>query len=607
MGIHIIKMPDIGEGIAEVELAGWHVKVGDVVAEDQPLADVMTDKATVEIPSPVVGTVVSLGGQEGDVMAVGGELIRLEVEGAGNQKGGAAAGGSADAGTADAGSRAGSAGTVKQAGSASAGKQAGGAGASSSRGSASSAGNGNRAAASDDEGDADHMATNAPVDVPAADSVAADGIVAERATSNGGAVKGGSAKGAKAASVSSASGSSSTSSSRADSSDSASHASSSASSAASSSSAKPVERHEPADVHALNAKSAASPAVRKRARDLGIDLPDIQGSGPAGRIQHEDLDAHLLAARETQAASENGSSSDRIGSSSSHAGPGSAGRGQAGQSAAASGSAGASTRGNAGSSSAPRSTAEVRSYADEDFMHDRYEQRHDEHQVPVIGLRRKIAQKMVESKTRIPHYSYVEEIDVTDLETLRAQLNQKWGEKRGKLTILPFLIRAIVMALPDFPQINARFDDDAGVVTRFGAVHLGVAAQSDAGLMVPVIRHAESRDMWSLASEITRLAQAVRSGSVRREDMSGSTITVTSLGALGGIVTTPVINHPEVGIVGVNRIVERPMYRNGVVVPRKLMNLSSSFDHRVVDGMDAAEFIQAVRALLEQPAMLFVD
>ena len=259
------------------------------------------------------------------------------------------------------------------------------------------------------------------------------------------------------------------------------------------------------------------------------------------------------------------------------------------------------------SAPAPRSTAEVRSYADEDFVHDRYEQRHDEHQVPVIGLRRKIAQKMVESKTRIPHYSYVEEIDVTDLETLRAQLNQKWGEKRGKLTILPFLIRAIVMALPDFPQINARFDDDAGVVTRFGAVHLGVAAQSDAGLMVPVIRHAESRDMWSLASEITRLAQAVRSGSVRREEMSGSTITVTSLGALGGIVTTPVINHPEVGIVGVNRIVERPMYRNGVVVPRKLMNLSSSFDHRVVDGMDAAEFIQAVRALLEQPAMLFVD
>ncbi|MDQ2187531.1 dihydrolipoamide acetyltransferase family protein [Alcaligenaceae bacterium A4P071] len=600
MGIHIIKMPDIGEGIAEVELAGWHVKVGDVVAEDQPLADVMTDKATVEIPSPVVGTVVSLGGQEGDVMAVGGELIRLEVEGAGNQKGGATAagGGSAHAGSADAGSQ-----------GAGAGKQAGAAGGATSRASASSSGN--RATASDDEGDADHMATNAPVDVPAADSVAADGIVAEGATSNGGAVKGGSAKSAKAAAASSASGSSSTSSSRADSSASAPHTSSSAShaalSAASASSAKPVERHAPADVHALNAKSAASPAVRKRARDLGIDLPDIQGSGPAGRIQHEDLDAHLLAARETQAASASGSSSDRIGSSSSNAGPGSTGRSQAGQSAAASGSAGASTRGNTGSSSAPRSTAEVRSYADEDFMHDRYEQRHDEHQVPVIGLRRKIAQKMVESKTRIPHYSYVEEIDVTDLETLRAQLNQKWGEKRGKLTILPFLIRAIVMALPDFPQINARFDDDAGVVTRFGAVHLGVAAQSDAGLMVPVIRHAESRDMWSLASEITRLAQAVRSGSVRREEMSGSTITVTSLGALGGIVTTPVINHPEVGIVGVNRIVERPMYRHGVVVPRKLMNLSSSFDHRVVDGMDAAEFIQAVRALLEQPAMLFVD
>lgn len=587
MGIHIIKMPDIGEGIAEVELAGWHVKVGDVVAEDQPLADVMTDKATVEIPSPVVGTVVSLGGQEGDVMAVGGELIRLEVEGAGNQKGGAAAtaGGSADAGTADAGSQAGSAG---------AGKQASGTGASSLRGSASSAGNGNRAAASNDEGDADHMATNAPADVPAADSVAADGIVAEGATSNGGAVQGGSANSAKAASASSASGSSSTSFSRADSSAAASYASSSA---ASPSSAKPVERHEPADVHALNAKSSASPAVRKRARDLGIDLPDVQGSGPAGRIQHEDLDAHLLAGKAAQAASPASASGGATGS----AAPAASMAKNAGASASA------AMRSGGAPAPAPRSTAEVRSYADEDFMHDRYEQRHDEHQVPVIGLRRKIAQKMVESKTRIPHYSYVEEIDVTDLETLRAQLNQKWGEKRGKLTILPFLIRAIVMALPDFPQINARFDDDAGVVTRFGAVHLGVAAQSDAGLMVPVIRHAESRDMWSLASEITRLAQAVRSGSVRREEMSGSTITVTSLGALGGIVTTPVINHPEVGIVGVNRIVERPMYRNGVVVPRKLMNLSSSFDHRVVDGMDAAEFIQAVRALLEQPAMLFVD
>ncbi|MYZ42446.1 dihydrolipoamide acetyltransferase family protein [Schauerella aestuarii] len=564
MGIHIIKMPDIGEGIAEVELAGWHVKVGDVVAEDQPLADVMTDKATVEIPSPVVGTVVSLGGQEGDVMAVGGELIRLEVEGAGNQKGGAAAGGA------------------------------------TSRASASSSGN--RATASDDdEGDADHMATNAPVDVPAADSVAADGIVAEGATSNGGAVTGGNAKSAKAASASSASGSSSTSSSRADASASASLASSSAShgssSAASSVSAKPVERHEPADVHALNAKSAASPAVRKRARDLGIDLPDVQGSGPAGRIQHEDLDAHLLAGKAAQTASPASASAGATGS----AAP------AANMAKNAGASASAAMRSGGAPAPAPRSTAEVRSYADEDFVHDRYEQRHDEHQVPVIGLRRKIAQKMVESKTRIPHYSYVEEIDVTDLETLRAQLNQKWGEKRGKLTILPFLIRAIVMALPDFPQINARFDDDSGVVTRFGAVHLGVAAQSDAGLMVPVIRHAESRDMWSLASEITRLAQAVRSGSVRREEMSGSTITVTSLGALGGIVTTPVINHPEVGIVGVNRIVERPMYRNGVVVPRKLMNLSSSFDHRVVDGMDAAEFIQAVRALLEQPAMLFVD
>jgi 2-oxoisovalerate dehydrogenase E2 component (dihydrolipoyl transacylase) len=290
-------------------------------------------------------------------------------------------------------------------------------------------------------------------------------------------------------------------------------------------------------------KPLASPAVRKRAWDLGIELRYVQGSGPAGRILHEDLDAYL--------------------------------QGQGG---------GAQARGGVA-----------------------YAERNDEENVPVIGLRRKIAQKMAESKRRIPHFSYVEEIDVTELEELRASLNQKWGAARGKLTLLPLLARAMVVALRDFPQINARYDDEGGVVTRYGAVHIGIATQSDGGLMVPVMRHAEARDLWSMAAEIVRLAEAVRTGSASRDELSGSTITITSLGPLGGIVTTPVINHPEVGIVGVNRIVERPAIRNGAVVARKLMNLSSSFDHRVVDGMDAARFIQAVRALLEQPALLFVE
>lgn len=448
MGIHIIKMPDIGEGIAEVELVGWHVKVGDTVAEDQPLADVMTDKATVEIPSPVVGKVVALGGDVGQVMAVGGELIRLEVEGEGNV-------------------RAGSAAPQKTAPAA--------------------------------------AEAPAPAKPDGAAKAAAGGIAGQIAAS--------------------------------------------VSQPASPAPAKPQAPPRPAAAAApvvarqAGDKPLASPAVRKRAWDLGLELRYVQGSGPAGRVMHEDLDAYLQSQ-----------------------GSGSAARG---------GSA--------------------------------YVQRNDEEAVPVIGLRRKIAQKMAESKRRIPHFSYVEEIDVTELEDLRVQLNQKWGESRGKLTLLPLLARAMVVALRDFPQINARYDDEGGVVTRYGAVHIGIATQSDGGLMVPVLRHAEARDLWSMAAEIGRLAQAVRSGTAGRDELSGSTITITSLGPLGGIVTTPVINHPEVGIVGVNRIVERPAFRNGAVVARKLMNLSSSFDHRVVDGMDAARFIQAVRALLEQPALLFVE
>jgi len=225
----------------------------------------------------------------------------------------------------------------------------------------------------------------------------------------------------------------------------------------------------------------------------------------------------------------------------------------------------------------------------------------------VIGLRRKIAQKMQESKRRIPHFTYVEEIDMSELEALRLRLNEIHGAARGRLTVLPFLIRAMVLALREFPQINARFDDDAGIVTRYGAVHMGIATQTEGGLMVPVVRHAEARDLWSSAAEIARLAEAARTGHAAREELSGSTITITSLGALGGLVSTPVINYPEVAIVGVNRMMLRPVIRDGAVVARQMMNLSSSFDHRVVDGLHAAQFVQALRGLLECPATLFLD
>ena len=225
----------------------------------------------------------------------------------------------------------------------------------------------------------------------------------------------------------------------------------------------------------------------------------------------------------------------------------------------------------------------------------------------VVDRHAELAQRMQDAKRRVAHFSYVEEVDVTALEELRIHLNEKHGASRGKLTLLPFLVRAMVVALRDFPQINARYDDEAQVITRLGAVHVGIATQADIGLMVPVVRHAEARSLWDSAAEIARLATAARNGKASRDELSGSSITLTSLGALGGIVSTPVLNLPEVAIVGVNKIVERPMVVKGQVVIRKMMNLSSSFDHRVVDGMDAALFIQAIRGLLEQPASLFVE
>ncbi len=466
MGIHIIKMPDIGEGIAEVELVAWHVKVGDMVAEDQILADVMTDKATVEIPSSVSGKVLALGGAVGQVMAVGSEVIRIEVEGAGNLKPEQAV---APVNTAQSASESGA-----------------------------------------------NVATPAvkPVDGPAAAATPAVAAVVAapsapppasagappQARSNANAGTSGSAKGnAKASS---------------------------------------------ALVRAPGDKPIASPAVRRQAWDQGVELQFVPGTGTAGRITHDDLQAYVARAAQAQ----------------------------------------------------PTGVSDQR-----------YAQRLDEQTIPVIGLRRKIAQKMQDAKRRIPHFTYVEEVDMTDLEALRGKLNAEHGKARGRLTVLPFLVRAMVLALRAHPEVNVRYDDDAGVLTRYGAVHLGLATQTEGGLMVPVIRHAETLDLWACAAEVVRLSEAARSGKATRDELTGSTITLTSLGALGGIVSTPVINHPEVGIVGVNRMVERPMVRGGAVVVRQMMNLSSSFDHRVVDGMNAAQFVQRIRGYLESPATLFVE
>lgn len=405
MAIHIVKVPDIGEGIAEVELVEWRVRPGETVVEDQPLADVMTDKATVEVPSPVAGTVVAIHGNAGDTLAVGSELARLETAA-----------------------------------------------------STAAPERGERTVASE---------------APSAQATAPRVTVAPPS---------------------------------------------------------PAPKQKP----------LASPSVRQHARELGVELSEVGGTGPEGRVTHEDLVRHA-----------------------------------------------------AGGTAKPAIAL-------------RYAERDGEHAVPVIGLRRQIALHM-QASLKIPHFTYVEEVDVTELEELRSRLNERFTATRGRLTVLPFLMRAIVLAVPAFPQINARFDDEKGVVTRFDSVNIGIATQTDAGLMVPVVRHAEAHDLWASAAEVARLAQAARAGKATRDELSGSTITITSLGPQGGIVTTPVINAPEVAIVGVNRIVERPVVHGGAIVPRRLMNLSSSFDHRVIDGAHGAEFVQALKGYLECPALLFVD
>jgi len=423
MGRYVFRLPDVGEGTTEAEIAQWHVKVGDLVAEEQPLVDVTTDKATVEISAPVAGKVLAVNGTPGEKLPVGSELVVLEVAG---------------------------------------------------------------------EGDAETPAP--PASPPPAAAAPAPAAAAKAAAAKPSPPPTPVAAPAAAPSP-------------------------------------PIARR-PGD------RPVASPAVRQRARDLGIELQFVPGSGPGGRIGHGDLDAYI------------------------------AGGGR------------------------PAAAAMTR--------------REGIVEVKVIGIRRTIAERMQEAKRRIPHYSYIEEVDVTQLEALRQSLNAALSKDAQRLTLLPFLIRALARAVPEHPEVNARFDDDAGVVARHAALHVGIATQTPNGLLVPVLRHAEALDLGQCASEVARLAQQARDGKIGRAELSGSTITVTSLGALGGLATTPVINHPEVAIVGVNRMVERPMVVDGQIAVRKMMNLSSSFDHRVVDGWDAARFVQRLRTLLEQPALLFV-
>lgn len=419
------NLPDIGEGIAEAEIVAWHVKVGDQITEDQPLADMMTDKATVEMESPVSGVVTKVAGEAGDVIAIGSMLVEIE--------------------------------------------------------------------AASDVSDVSHKTAEseaAPVPQATVEDELPQAPEAEVMQ--------------KAAS-------------------------------------EPVAA---APIVITDAKApssvqiTASPAVRQRAKDLGVDLTDVKAAG--GHVRHADLDAFLAYG------------------------------------------------------------------AQQGYRPPHASAKRDDEVIRVIGMRRRIADNMAASKRHIPHFTYVEEIDVTAIEAMRADLNANRGAK-PKLTLLPMLIVAICKTIPQFPMINARYDDENGIVTRHGAVHLGMATQTDAGLMVPVIRDAQDRNIWQLATEIARLADAARSGSAKSEELSGSTLTITSLGPLGGIATTPVINRPEVAIIGPNKIVERPMFVGDAIEARKLMNLSISCDHRVVDGWDAASYVQALKKLIETPVLLFAD
>ncbi|PQZ82993.1 MULTISPECIES: 2-oxo acid dehydrogenase subunit E2 [unclassified Brevundimonas] len=550
MGRFVFKLPDVGEGTAEAELVAWHVAVGDMVEEDQIVADIMTDKATVEITAPVSGKVLAIHGEPGQMVPVRGPLVEFEVEGAGN---------ASDAEpTPTPVAKSEPAPVAVEAPKAEA--------APVSPAPVGAAAGANYVFKLPDVGEGTAEAELVGWHVKVGDAVEEDQILADIMTDkatveitspiNGVVVAlhgdagqqvpvGGplvsfkvEGKGNVAATPAAAPAP-------------AAKAEKAAPAPVAKPAAAPAPKADAKPVPAMTGRqpgerALASPAVRNRARDLGIDLAFVPGSGPAGRIQHEDLDAFV----------------------------------------ARGGSLPAATGGTASSTYArAEGTTETK----------------------IIGLRRKIAEKMAESVRRIPHITYVEEIDMTAVEELRAHLNATKSKDQPKLNVLPFIARAIVVALRDQPIINSHYDDEAGVLTQHAPVHLGIAAQTPNGLMVPVVRHAEALDPYATALEIARVSGAAKDGSAKREELSGSTITITSLGTLGGVVHTPIINHPEVAIVGPNKIAERVVVKDGQMVVRKMMNLSSSFDHRIVDGHDAAVFVQRIKGLLEHPATLWMN
>ncbi|GLS02343.1 lipoamide acyltransferase component of branched-chain alpha-keto acid dehydrogenase complex [Brevundimonas denitrificans] len=567
MGRYVFKLPDVGEGTAEAELVAWHVKVGDTVAEDQIIADIMTDKATVELTSPVAGKVLAAHGEPGQQLAVGSPLVEFEVEGAGNASEAPPPSNPApQASVPLTGGQTAAAVSSPPRGEGDQPKAGGG---------APAAAGGNFVFKLPDVGEGTAEAELVGWHVKVGDAVSEDQLLAEVMTDKatveltspvagtvvalhgdagqqlavGGllvsfTVEGKGNRGeapppsnpAPQASVPLTGGQT---------------VSVSSPPRGEGDHPKPKAKDgggAPAarTLSTRNQRPLASPAVRQRARDLGIELQFVPGSGPAGRIEHGDLDAWVASGGHAPSV------------------PG-----------ASTGSA--------------------------------YERHEGTTETRIIGLRRKIAEKMAESVRRIPHITYVEEIDVTALEELRAHLNSRKTKDQPKLNVLPFIARAMVVALRDQPTINSHYDDEAGVLTTHAAVHIGIAAQTPNGLMVPVVRHAEARDPWDTALEIARVSGAAKDGSAKRDELSGSTITITSLGTLGGVVHTPIINHPEVAIVGPNKIAERVVVKDGQMVVRKMMNLSSSFDHRIVDGHDAAVFVQRIKGLLEHPATLWMN
>ena len=533
MSLFTFKLPDIGEGIAECEIATWRVAVGDVVKEDQPLVDMLTDKAAVEIPSPVAGVVKELRGAAGDKVAVGAVLMVIETAGAA-----VASPSAASAAPAAPKAAAAAPAPVPAPAPAKATAAATGGGAFSFK--LPDIGEGIaeceiatwRVAVGDvvkeDQPLVDMLTDKAAVEIPS--PVA--GTVRELRGKAGDKI----AVGAVLMVIDTVGGSV------------AAPADTAPVSAPPKAAASPVAAAAPAPTTAARPageKPLAAPSVRKRAKEARIDLALVAGTGKGGRVTHEDLSQHQAAP---------------------------ATRPPAGTTAVRAGAA-------------PAGAVE---------------------QIKIIGMRRKIAESMQRSKRNIPHFAYVEEVDVTELEALRVHLNATKRPEQAKLTLLPFLMRAMVKAVPLHPNVNGQFDDEAGIFHRHSALHIGVAAQTPQGLMVPVAKHAERLDLWQSAAELKRVAEAAKSGKAKREELTGSTITISSLGTMGGIVSTPIINAPEVAIVGVNKMVERPMVRNGQIVVRTMMNLSSSFDHRIVDGHDAASFIQKLKGYLEHPATIFM-